>query len=216
ELFFDDAVKASETLDITLTQRGKTQGDDIPMASTRAPSGRGRRARSAGSTGSGPSAGRGGRPSRRGGPPRNGPATSRGRPPQRRHVLARDGGDPVRRGPGLDQREHRAPGEGGPPSLLRAAEVRRRVLRAGEVDRLHLLEPDPAFCHRDHGRLHPAEPAAPLGGGPLMRPAGPHVLHMREGEPGGLPERALRRRGAGDLQRFQRGRLNVHLRYSLI
>lgn len=31
ELFFDDAVKASETLDITLTKRGKTQGDEIPM-----------------------------------------------------------------------------------------------------------------------------------------------------------------------------------------
>jgi DNA mismatch repair protein MutS len=32
ELFFDDAVKASEVLDITLTKRGKTQGDEIPMA----------------------------------------------------------------------------------------------------------------------------------------------------------------------------------------
>ena len=31
ELFFDDALKASETLDITLTRRGKTQGDEIPM-----------------------------------------------------------------------------------------------------------------------------------------------------------------------------------------
>ena len=31
ELFFDDALKASETLDITLTRRGKNQGDDIPM-----------------------------------------------------------------------------------------------------------------------------------------------------------------------------------------
>ena len=31
ELFFDDAVKASETLDITLTKRGKAQGTDIPM-----------------------------------------------------------------------------------------------------------------------------------------------------------------------------------------
>jgi DNA mismatch repair protein MutS len=31
ELFFDDAVKASEALDITLTRRGKHQGDDIPM-----------------------------------------------------------------------------------------------------------------------------------------------------------------------------------------
>lgn len=31
ELFFDDAIKASETLDITLTRRGKTQGDEIPM-----------------------------------------------------------------------------------------------------------------------------------------------------------------------------------------
>ncbi|MBI4030226.1 MAG: DNA mismatch repair protein MutS [Proteobacteria bacterium] len=32
ELFFDDAVKAAETLDITLTKRGKSQGDEIPMA----------------------------------------------------------------------------------------------------------------------------------------------------------------------------------------
>ncbi len=31
ELFYDDAVKASETLDITLTKRGKAGGDDIPM-----------------------------------------------------------------------------------------------------------------------------------------------------------------------------------------
>ncbi|MCF8473801.1 MAG: DNA mismatch repair protein MutS [Emcibacter sp.] len=31
ELFFDDAVKASEALDITLTKRGKHNGDDIPM-----------------------------------------------------------------------------------------------------------------------------------------------------------------------------------------
>src|ERR1700748_3535211 len=31
ELFFDDAVKASEALDIALTKRGKHQGDDIPM-----------------------------------------------------------------------------------------------------------------------------------------------------------------------------------------
>ena len=31
ELFFDDAVVASEALDITLTKRGKQQGDDIPM-----------------------------------------------------------------------------------------------------------------------------------------------------------------------------------------
>ena len=31
ELFFDDAVKASECLDITLTKRGKNQGDEIPM-----------------------------------------------------------------------------------------------------------------------------------------------------------------------------------------
>ncbi len=31
ELFFDDAIKASETLDITLTKRGRSQGDDIPM-----------------------------------------------------------------------------------------------------------------------------------------------------------------------------------------
>src|SRR5688500_1820120 len=32
ELFFDDAIKAAEILDITLTKRGKTQGDEIPMA----------------------------------------------------------------------------------------------------------------------------------------------------------------------------------------
>jgi DNA mismatch repair protein MutS len=31
ELFFDDAVKASEALDITLTKRGKTQATEIPM-----------------------------------------------------------------------------------------------------------------------------------------------------------------------------------------
>ena len=31
ELFFDDAIKASETLDITLTKRGKTSGEEIPM-----------------------------------------------------------------------------------------------------------------------------------------------------------------------------------------
>ena len=31
ELFHDDALKAAETLDITLTKRGKSQGDDIPM-----------------------------------------------------------------------------------------------------------------------------------------------------------------------------------------
>ena len=31
ELFFDDAIAASETLDITLTKRGKTDGTDIPM-----------------------------------------------------------------------------------------------------------------------------------------------------------------------------------------
>jgi DNA mismatch repair protein MutS len=31
ELFFDDAVTAARTLDITLTKRGKHQGDDIPM-----------------------------------------------------------------------------------------------------------------------------------------------------------------------------------------
>ncbi len=31
ELFHDDAVKASETLDITLTKRGKSDGTDIPM-----------------------------------------------------------------------------------------------------------------------------------------------------------------------------------------
>ena len=32
ELFFDDAVKAAKLLDITLTQRGKTDGQAIPMA----------------------------------------------------------------------------------------------------------------------------------------------------------------------------------------
>lgn len=32
EMFFDDAEKAAATLDITLTRRGKTQGDEIPMA----------------------------------------------------------------------------------------------------------------------------------------------------------------------------------------
>jgi DNA mismatch repair protein MutS len=31
ELFFDDAVKAAEALDITLTKRGKHEGQDIPM-----------------------------------------------------------------------------------------------------------------------------------------------------------------------------------------
>ena len=31
ELFHDDAIAAAETLDITLTKRGKTDGDDIPM-----------------------------------------------------------------------------------------------------------------------------------------------------------------------------------------
>ena len=31
ELFFDDAVKASKALDITLTKRGKAEGGDIPM-----------------------------------------------------------------------------------------------------------------------------------------------------------------------------------------
>ncbi|MEK7266861.1 MAG: DNA mismatch repair protein MutS, partial [Pseudomonadota bacterium] len=31
ELFFDDAVKASAALDITLTRRGKHAGEDIPM-----------------------------------------------------------------------------------------------------------------------------------------------------------------------------------------
>jgi DNA mismatch repair protein MutS len=31
ELFFDDAVQASQVLDITLTKRGKTEGTDIPM-----------------------------------------------------------------------------------------------------------------------------------------------------------------------------------------
>ncbi|HIJ34853.1 MAG TPA: DNA mismatch repair protein MutS, partial [Gammaproteobacteria bacterium] len=32
ELFYDDARKASELLDITLTARGKSGGDPIPMA----------------------------------------------------------------------------------------------------------------------------------------------------------------------------------------
>jgi DNA mismatch repair protein MutS len=32
ELFFDDAVNAAEVLDITLTKRGKTAGEEIPMA----------------------------------------------------------------------------------------------------------------------------------------------------------------------------------------
>src|SRR5690606_31401517 len=31
EMFFDDALKASAALDITLTKRGRTNGDDIPM-----------------------------------------------------------------------------------------------------------------------------------------------------------------------------------------
>src|SRR3984885_7613408 len=31
ELFFDDAARASEALDIALTKRGRHQGDDIPM-----------------------------------------------------------------------------------------------------------------------------------------------------------------------------------------
>jgi len=31
ELYFEDAVKASKALDITLTKRGKAEGDDIPM-----------------------------------------------------------------------------------------------------------------------------------------------------------------------------------------
>ena len=31
ELFFDDAAKASAALDITLTRRGKHEGQDIPM-----------------------------------------------------------------------------------------------------------------------------------------------------------------------------------------
>src|ERR1700689_1431296 len=31
ELFFDDAAKASEALDIALTKRGRHQGEDIPM-----------------------------------------------------------------------------------------------------------------------------------------------------------------------------------------
>lgn len=32
ELFFDDAIRAAEILDITLTKRGKTAGEEIPMA----------------------------------------------------------------------------------------------------------------------------------------------------------------------------------------
>ncbi|MEM7445810.1 MAG: hypothetical protein AAF414_20990, partial [Pseudomonadota bacterium] len=32
ELFFDDAVKAAEALDITLTKRGQHAGEDVPMA----------------------------------------------------------------------------------------------------------------------------------------------------------------------------------------
>ena len=32
ELFFDDAEKAAQVLDITLTKRGKNKGEDIPMA----------------------------------------------------------------------------------------------------------------------------------------------------------------------------------------
>lgn len=31
ELFYDDAIQAAQILDITLTKRGKNQGDDIPM-----------------------------------------------------------------------------------------------------------------------------------------------------------------------------------------
>ncbi len=31
EMFFEDAIQASQTLDITLTKRGKTEGTDIPM-----------------------------------------------------------------------------------------------------------------------------------------------------------------------------------------
>ena len=31
ELFFDDAVTAAKALDITLTKRGKHDGEDIPM-----------------------------------------------------------------------------------------------------------------------------------------------------------------------------------------
>ena len=31
ELFFDDAVAAAATLDITLTKRGQHHGEDIPM-----------------------------------------------------------------------------------------------------------------------------------------------------------------------------------------
>ncbi|MDX8395988.1 MAG: hypothetical protein R8K22_06210 [Mariprofundaceae bacterium] len=32
EMFFDDAIEASKILEITLTKRGKSNGDDIPMA----------------------------------------------------------------------------------------------------------------------------------------------------------------------------------------
>ncbi|HID36047.1 MAG TPA: hypothetical protein EYP39_01510, partial [Ghiorsea sp.] len=32
EMFFDDAIHASKILNITLTKRGKANGDDIPMA----------------------------------------------------------------------------------------------------------------------------------------------------------------------------------------
>ena len=32
ELFFDDAVTAAQALDITLTRRGRHDGEDIPMA----------------------------------------------------------------------------------------------------------------------------------------------------------------------------------------
>ena len=32
ELFFEDAIKAADTLDITLTKRGQHGGDPIPMA----------------------------------------------------------------------------------------------------------------------------------------------------------------------------------------
>ncbi|MBF0281846.1 MAG: DNA mismatch repair protein MutS [Zetaproteobacteria bacterium] len=32
EMFFEDAIEAAKILDITLTKRGKSQGDDIPMA----------------------------------------------------------------------------------------------------------------------------------------------------------------------------------------
>jgi DNA mismatch repair protein MutS len=31
ELFLEDAIQAAEALDITLTRRGKAEGEDIPM-----------------------------------------------------------------------------------------------------------------------------------------------------------------------------------------